>query len=50
METAIKVHLEECIEREKLFEIQDNPEYNSDIQEDIRNRIEKLNDDLKVRQ
>ena len=36
--------------KHKLFEIQDNPEYNDGIQEDIRNRFEKLKNDLKVRQ
>ena len=47
-----KLQLEQHIEKEKhkLFEIQDNPEYNDGIQEDIRNRIERLNDELKVRQ
>ena len=46
VETAKKVHLEECIRREKckLSKIGDNPEYNDGIREDIRN------DDLKVRQ
>ena len=34
----------------KLFEIKDNPEYDNGIPEDIRNRIERLNDELKVRQ
>ena len=37
-------------EKRKLVEIQDNPEYDDGIREDIRNRIERLNDDLKVRQ
>ena len=32
------------------MKIENNLEYNDDIQEDIRNRTEKLNDDLKVRQ
>ena len=52
VETAKKIQLEEQIEREKhkLFELQDNPEYNDGTQEDIRNRIERLNDNLKVRQ
>ena len=37
METARKVQLEECLEREKhnLFEILDNPEYNYGIREGI---------------
>ena len=34
----------------KPTEIQDNPEYDNGIQEDIKNRIKRLNDDLKVRQ
>ena len=48
----IKAQLEECIEtkKHKLFEIRDNPEYEDGIQEDIKNRIKGLNDDLKVRQ
>ena len=52
VEIVKKVQSEECIEREKhkLFEIRDNPEYDDGIQEDIRNRTERLNDDLKVRQ
>ena len=35
----------QCIEREKckLMEIQNNPEYNDGIREDIRNRIKGLN-------
>ena len=51
VETAKKVQLEDCIEREKhyLFEIQDNLEYHDGIQEDIRNRIERLNDSLNLK-
>ena len=51
-ETVKRVQLEECIEREKckLSAIQDNPEYDEGISEDIRNRIRRLNDELKVRQ
>ena len=37
-------------EKRKREEIQDNPEYNDGIPEDIRCRIAKLNDDLSVRQ
>ena len=36
--------------KHKLFEIQANTEYDDGIQEDIRNRIKRLNDELKVRQ
>ena len=52
VEVVKKVQLEECIDRGKckLKEIRDNPEYNDGIQEDIRHRIDKLNDDLSVRQ
>ena len=52
MEMAKNVQLKERIDREKfkLFEIWDNPEYDDDIQEDIRNRIKRLSDELKVRQ
>ena len=32
------------------MEIKKNPEYDDGIQEDIRNRIKRLNDDLRVRQ
>ena len=44
--------MEEHIEREKhkLPEIQDNSEYENGIREDVRNRIERWNDDLKVSQ
>ena len=47
-----KGHLEEQIKREKwkLSNIENNPEYNDGIREDIRNRLERLNDDPKVRQ
>ena len=47
-----KVELEERIKKEKckLEEIRDNPEYDDGIQEDIRKRITKLNDNLPVRQ
>ena len=36
METAKKVKLKQCIEREKhkLEKIEDNPEYDNDIRED----------------
>ena len=52
VEVAGKVQLEELIKQEKhkLKEVLDNPEYNDGIEEDIRNRISKLNDDLSVRQ
>ena len=44
--------MEKLIEKEKrkLEEIQDNPEYDDGIREDIRKRIEKYNDELLVRQ
>ena len=44
--------MEESIKKEKceLGEIQDNPEYDDGIREDIRCRIDKLNDDLSVTQ
>ena len=44
--------MKEGIEREKckLSEIRDNPVYKDGIQEDIRKRIKRLNDDLKIRQ
>ena len=47
-----KVQLEERMKREKrkLMEFCDNQESNNDIREDIRKRIERLNDELKVRQ
>ena len=46
------VQLEESIEMEKNkhFEIKDNPECDDGIREDIRKRIKGLNDELKVRQ
>ena len=46
---AKKVQLQQHIKREKckLVEIENNPEYDNGIQEDIKNRIKKLNDDLK---
>ena len=52
VEVAKKVQLEECIEKEKckLEEIWDNPEYDNGIREGIRHRIDKLNDNLSVRQ
>ena len=52
VEVAKKVQLEKHIKQEKrkLMAIQDNPEYNDGIREDIRNKIAKLNDDLSVRQ
>ena len=52
VEMAKKVQLEQFIEREKrkLMQIENNPEYDDGIQEDIRNRIKRLNDDLKARQ
>ena len=43
VETAKRVKLEECIKREKQ-------EYGNDIRKAIRNRIERLNGNLKVRQ
>ena len=45
------VQLDECIEREKrkLSEIRHNPEYDDGTREDIRKRIERLKDDLKVK-
>ena len=48
VERVKKVQLEECIERgkRKLTEIVNNKEYDNGI----RNRIERLNDDLKVMQ
>ena len=35
-------------EKCKLGKIANNPEYDDGIQEDIRNRIERLNDDLNI--
>ena len=50
LEIAKNVQLEEHIEREKckLSEIWDNPEYDDGIRNDIRNRFERPNDELKV--
>ena len=47
-----KIQLEESIKKEKceLGEIRGNPEHDNGITEDIRCRINKLNDDLSVRQ
>ena len=52
VEAAKKVELEQHIEREKtkLSRIANDPEYDEGILDDIRNRIERLNDDLKARQ
>ena len=52
VEVAKQVQLEERIKQEKhkLEEVQDNPEYDDGIREDIRKRTAKLNDDLSVRQ
>ena len=52
VEVTKKVQLEEHTEQKnlKLEEIRDNPEYGNGIREDIRCRINKLNDDLSVRQ
>ena len=52
VEATKKVEIEQHIEREKrkLEEIRDNPEYDDGIRNDIRNRIERLNNDLKVRE
>ena len=36
--------------KHKLKEIRDNPEYNNGVQEDIRTRIERYNDEMKTRQ
>ena len=46
------VQLEENIKEEnhKLWEIQDNPEYDDGMREHIRRRISKYNDELKGRQ
>ena len=48
LETMKKVQLEDHIEREKckLTEIENNPEYNNSIREDIRNGTERLYEDL----
>ena len=52
VEIAKEIQLEQHIEREKskLAEIENNPECDDGIRNDIRNRIERLNDDLKARQ
>ena len=52
VEVAQKVQLEQHIEWErcKLAEIENPQEYGNDQCEEIRNRTEKLSDDLKVRQ
>ena len=52
VEAAKKVELEQHIGREKtkLSQIANNPEYDDGIRDDIRNRIERLNDELKARQ
>ena len=52
VEAAIKAKLEGHIEMEetKLGEIQDDPRYTDKQCEEFRKRIEKLNDELKLRQ
>ena len=52
VEAAKKVELEQHIEREKakLSQIANNLEYDDGIRDDIRNRIKRLNADLKARQ
>ena len=52
VEVAKKVELEGCIEMEKikLGEIQDDPRYTKKQHEELRKRLDKLNDELKVRQ
>ena len=52
VEGAKKVELEGHIEMEKikLGEIQDDPRYTNKQHEEIRKRLDKLNDELKVRQ
>ena len=53
MEVAKKVHLEEHIRKEqrKLEYLRERPEeYDDGLREDITKRIDKLNDELKVRQ
>ena len=49
---AKKFELQQCFkqEKQKLEEIQDNPEYDNGIQEDIRKHIVNLNEDMKSRQ
>ena len=52
VEVAKKVELEGHIEMEKikLGEIQDDPRYTKKQREELRKRLDKLNDELKVRQ
>ena len=52
VEVAKKVELDGHIEMEKikLGEIQDNPRYTKQQCEELRKRLDKLNDELKVRQ
>ena len=52
VEVAKKVELEGHIEMEKikLGEIQDDPRYTEKQHEELRKRLDKLNDELKVRQ
>ena len=52
VEVAKKLELEEHIEMEqiKLREIQDDPRYTKKQHEELRKRLDKLNDELKVRQ
>ena len=52
VEVAKKVELDEHIEMEKikLGEIQDDPRYTKKQDEELRKRLDKLNDELKVRQ
>ena len=52
VEVAKKVELDRHIEMEKikLGEIQDDPRYTKKQHEELRKRLDKLNDELKVRQ
>ena len=52
VEIAKKVELDGHIEMEKikLGEIQDDPRYTKKQHEELRKRLDKLNDELKVRQ
>ena len=52
VEAAKKIELEQHIEREraKLSQIANDPEYDDGTSDDIRNRIKRLNADLKARQ
>ena len=52
VEVAKKVQLDGHIEMEKikLGEIQDDPRYTKKQHEELRKRLDKLNDELKVRQ